>query len=458
MDDSRGLPKDLEPEWRGAFAWLERELDGKLVSAARQPRWRAAWVLEFERAGETLPLYWRGDRGLSEGINDVYDLAREEAILRVLEANGIPVPHIYTVCPDPHGIVMEYRPGLPNLADAADDRERESVMDHYLEILVAIHSIAPAEFEASGLQRPPAGSVALGDLDLWESIYRKAKRQPEPLIEFVLKWVRGHTPDREKLAFVLGDAGQLLFEAGRVSAVLDVEFGHLGDPIADLAGLRAREIFEPLGDLSRAVRRYCELAGEDVDPELLWWHTARFALYTPLSIAHVVADPDPGVDWAQYRAFFLGQARLALQGMAESMKVVLPGLDAPIPAPTSRSAAHQVLVAGLREQRDAGETPVAAYEAERMLRVAEYLERSESLGPYFESQERGDLRALLGHPAEPGAATNAELEVLVANAGPDRDEELLRYFQRRTLREHEVFRPAMREMEDKQAQPIRFRS
>jgi aminoglycoside phosphotransferase (APT) family kinase protein len=448
--------ESVDPEWREAFEWLERTLDARLLRAERQPRWRPAWVLELERSGERLPLYWRGDRGLAEGINDIYDLEREEKILRVLQANGIPVPHIYAVCRSPLGIVMEHRPGRANLAEAETEAEREAVLDHYIEILVEVHRIDAAEFEAVGIERPAAGAVALGDLDLWERIYRKAKRRPEPLIEFVLKWVRARAPARERVCFVLSDSGQLLFEAGRVTAVLDVEFGHLGDPIADLAGLRAREIFEPLGDLSRAVRRYGELAGAAVPPALLWWHTARFALYTPLSIAHVVADPDPGVDWAQYRAFYLGQARLALQGMAEAMQVDLPGLDVPEPVRTSRSSAHETLVTGLRQRRDSASDPVAAYEAERSLRVAEYLERAELLGPVIEAREREDLSSLLGPSAEIGPEADAALESLVLTAGPERDEELLAYFHRRTLREHELFRPAMREMEDQAAQPIRF--
>jgi hypothetical protein len=62
----------------------------------------------------------------------------------------------------------------------------------------------------------------------------------------------------------------------------------------------------------------------------------------------------------------------------------------------------------------------------------------------------------LGRSVGIGPEADAELESLVLGAGPERDEELLAYFQRRTLREHELFRPAMREMEDKVAQRIRF--
>ena len=446
----------LSPEWRDAFRWLERTLGGRVVRAEPQPRWRPAWLIDLQRDGEILPLYWRGDRGLSEGINDVYDLQREERILRVLEAHAIPVPHIHAVCPEPRALVMERFPGRANLAFAESEAEREAVLDHYVEIMAAVHAIDPREFEAAGLPHPPPGQAALGDLDLWEQIYRKAKRRPEPLIEFALKWVRRHAPRRERVSFVLSDSGQFLFDSGRVSAVLDVEYGYLGDPIADLAGLRAREIFEPLGDLSRAVRRYGEISGAAVEPELLWWHTARFALYTPLSVAHVSADPDPGVDWAQYRSFLLGQARLALQGIAEATGAETPELALPPGEASPRSPAHAALVDALTRRRDAAAESVDAYEAERCLRIAEHLRRVDEIGPDLDRQEREDRSRLLGRPAGMGAESDAEIEALVLAAGPERDAELLGYFQRRILRECELFRPAMREMEDKVAQPILF--
>jgi len=456
------LPKDdpidpfegLTPHWQRAFHWLEDRLGGRIVRLERQPRWRPAWAIDLKRGDETLTLYWRGERGVAEGINEIYDLEREGRILRVLAEHGIPVPRIHATCEDPNALVLERCPGRANLADAEGESERVQVMDHYVDLLAGIHSIEPQAFEAVGLAPPPSGQTALGDFDLWEGIYRKAKRRPEPMIEFLIRWVRRHAPHRDRTRFVLSDSGQFLFEQGRVTAILDVEFGYLGDPLADLAGLRAREIFEPLGDLSRAIRRYDALTGHELDGPLLAWHTARFALYTPLSTAHVIAEPQAGIDWAQYRSFFLGQARLALQGVAEAMQVRLDPFDGPKQMPRHARDPHGSLVEQLLDQRETAPGPVEHYEAERALRIAEYLQRVDRLGPEIDAAQRADRRALLpGAPAREEEAESA-LESLVLEAGPDRDEELLRYFHRQVLREHELFRPAMREMEDKTAQPI----
>ena len=71
----------------------------------------------------------------------VYPLEHEYEVMRVLEAHGIPVPHIYGFCDEPRGIVMEQAPGRANLATASRRGERRAVLDHYVEILVAMHRI-----------------------------------------------------------------------------------------------------------------------------------------------------------------------------------------------------------------------------------------------------------------------------------------------------------------------------
>ena len=69
----------------------------------------------------------------------------------------------------------------------------------------------------------------------------RSKAQPEPLIELALRWLARRAPgERKEVAFLTGDAGQFVFEHGRVTAVLDLELACLGDPLADLGALRSR--------------------------------------------------------------------------------------------------------------------------------------------------------------------------------------------------------------------------
>ena len=66
---------------------------------------------------------------------------------------------------------------------------------------------------------------------------------------------------RRDCTFVTGDSGQFLFDEGRVTAMLDMELGYLGDPLADLGGLFCRDLTESMGDLDVAIERYASATG-----------------------------------------------------------------------------------------------------------------------------------------------------------------------------------------------------
>ncbi len=446
--------QSVSAEWATAFAWIEETLGGKIVRAERQARWRPAWFIDLERGGELLPLYFRGERG--EADLGVYSLEREMSVLQVLEASDIPVPHVHGFCPHPRGIVMERCAGRANLATAVDDAERESVLDDYMALLARMHSIDVRAFEKIGLEMPVGPKMlGLGDLDVWERGYRRRKSRPEPLIEFVLGWLSRNVPhDREQVSFLCADAGQFLFDAGKVTAVIDLELACLGDPAADLAGMRCRDLSEPLGDLSRAVACYEAIAGYDVDRSAIDYHTVRFAIVTPLAVAHLVASPPPGIDLMQYLGWYLVYSRAPIEVIAREMQLELLPVEVPLADLTRHSPAHDALVAMLKPDGSDGDGAVAsdagtdfeAYRLDAAFRVAEYLRRADRMGPALEADELRDVAALLGR--SPGSVANAdeELEELVLEADPDLDGPLVSYFHRRMLRQEALIEPVMREL------------
>ncbi len=447
---------ELAPEWRRAFAWVEETVGGRVVRAERQARWRPAWFLDVERDGEILPLYWRGDRGL-EGINSVYDIRYESTFYPILEAHGIPVPHLYGLCSDPLGILLTRVPGRPNLATAESDAERLAVLHEYMEILARIHAIDPAELERAGLACPrEPGAIARGDLEIWVREFHKAKRRPEPMLEFLIGWCRRNAPaNRREAALVLSDAGQFLFDAGRVTSVIDLELAFLGDPLADLAALRTRDMAEPLGDLPRAFRHYEKVSGREVDLQAVRYHSARFNLYTPLTTAHLVADPPPGLDYGLYLAWHIAWARASLDAVAESMGIEVPAIRTPAPVATPRSPATRALVGMLKTPGEDGEeSSFRRYERLRALRTAQLLESAEGLAAALDAEEHEEAAVLLGRPMRNRDATDAALETLVASAPPERDADLLLYFHRRIQREQELYRGAMWEVENAVMKPL----
>ena len=459
MTDTTGSNReldDLSPEWQRGFAWVEQALGGRVCNLQRQGRWRPAWFFDLDKGGELLPLYFRGDRGWEEGQRVESVLEHEWNVYRVMEQYGLRVPHVYGLCPEPKGLVMERVPGRFNLGTVEDVAEQRSVLEHYIELIADLHRIPIAEFEAYGLMRP-AGErgLALGDFDAWVENFRKAKRRPEPMWEFAIQWIYRNIPaGRTDISCLQADSGQFMFEDGRVTALIDMELAYLGDPRADLGGLFSRDLGEPLGNLAHAIRHYARVSGRAVDLDVVRFHALRFNLCTSLVMAHFVAGAQPGEDQAMYQAWSIVWGRAALAGIAELTGMELPPLPQYALKPTSRAPAYDTLVHKLRTLCEATPDEGGRYALDQPLRIALALQRADALGPAFDAIEVDEMAALLGRRVEDIDEANAQLERLVMASGPERDAEFLAYFLRRVLREHELHRPALLQYGDRELQPF----
>jgi hypothetical protein len=439
-------------EWRRAFDWVEAELGGKVVRAERQPRWRPAWFLDVDSSEGTLPVYFRGERGESD--HGVYSLEHEMRVLQLLEANGVPVPHVYGFCPEPRGIVMERSPGRVNLATAENEAERASVLREYVEILARMHRIDLDRVEALGLRRPSnSRELGLADFDGWVRAYRRRKVRAEPIVEFLVRWVECNVPEqRDRAALICADSGQFLFEAGRVTALIDLELATLGDPMADLAGMLSRDLSEPMGDLTEAFRHYERVSGDALDTRAIDFHAVRFCAVTPLAVAHLVAAPPPGVDWVQYLCWYSVWLRGPLEIIAARAGVTLDAVQAPEPVDTRHSAGHVALGAMLGAD-DSGDA-FAGYQRGAAARVAEYLRRAERLGPRLEAEQLDEVGALLGVRPSDWSAADAALERYVEECDPDSAPDLVHLMHRSLQRLEIVLSPVMRELEGARMQIV----
>jgi len=433
-----------------AAARVEALVGGRVVAARSQERWRPAWFVDVERpGGETVGVYFRGDRGTAQ--HGVYPLEHEYEVLRVLEAHGIPVPHVYGFCDEPRGIVMEQAPGRANLATAVDEDERRQVLDHYVDILAAMHRIPLDAFAHLELPHPETPeALGLGDLGRWEKSFRSRSSRPEPVIEFVLRWLHENVPThRSRVTFLAGDSGQFLFDARRVTRVIDLELAYLGDPLADLAGMMSRDLSEPLGDLSRAFRRYGERAGEPVDVPTVLYHAARFAIVTPLATAPLTQAPPPGLNYVQYHGWDLVYGRAALSAIAQREGIDVPEPEPNEPVATRFGPAFEHAVALLEAPARAG------YEADVSLRLAQHLREVDRLGPALEARDLADASGLVGRRLEHWNEADAALAHFVREAPPARTGDVVRFLIRRCHRREALLGPALREIEGVSIQRIR---
>ena len=420
--------------------WIERTIGGRVVRSERQPRWRPAWFIDVERDGEILPVYFRGDRGSLD--HGVYALEHEYRVLGVLEAHGIAVPHVYGFCREPEGIVMERAGGRANLLTVEDPDERGAILNDYMTWLARIHRIGTGPFEAAGLS-VGGGALIMADFDRWEATFREKKARPEPFIEFAIGWLRRDPPARlAEPTLAVGDSGQFLFDAGRVSAVIDLELAFLGDPLHDLACMRLRDLAEPLGPLAPAFAHYEAEMGTPIDRSALDFHTVRFAVCTPMSVSHVLANPPDDIDLVRYLVWYVQFSRVALEIMAGLAGITLDAPPVAEAEATRFADGFAMLDAALADV--APDDPQQQFRLDVAQRLSAFLRCVNECGPRLERDDLDDAALLLGARPESWSDCDVELEAFVAKADRSADADLIRFFHRRMTRWQRLVEIGMR--------------
>lgn len=147
--------------------------------------------------------------------------------------------------------------------------------------------IAGADPKAIGLadklERVEPENCWQRELTYWENIINEDELQPQPIARAAIRWLRKNPPPAaQKISVVHGDyrTGNFLYnDNGEITAILDWEMCHLGDPLEDLAWaadpIWAFEGTDRPGGLiqrEEAFRLWEEASGLKVDPVAFrWW-------------------------------------------------------------------------------------------------------------------------------------------------------------------------------------------
>lgn len=209
----------------------------RLTGGASQQIW------SFEYGG--VPLILRrsdGDDSVSTS-QGLLGSEQEATLIDCLHAKGVMVPRVYTLlCPEDGigtGFVMSRIQGEALPARLLKDDIYKPALDVFVSDcareLARIHNAGSVTINPPLPVRTPAERVR----QLLE-IY-KMQDSPNAILAAALKWLRDHIPKSHAMTLVHGDfrMGNLLLEPTGISAVLDWELAHIGDPVFDLAYLCA---------------------------------------------------------------------------------------------------------------------------------------------------------------------------------------------------------------------------
>lgn len=420
--------------------WLERHLGGRVVRIERQPRWRPVWFADLERDGEILPLCVRGDR---TDMPLVFPLEHEMNLQRTMHEQGIPTPRVYGLIESPLAYVMDRVGGRNDFAESTDE-ERRAAVDEYLQILARLHALPIEPFVNAGVMRAatPAESGTFG-ISRYERLYRSVKKHPNPFLEFSLAWLKRNPPlSHGRESAIVWDSGQFHTEKGRILAVLDVEIGHIGDPMMDLAAWRQRDTIIGYGDFKALYARYEELTGRPVDLDALMRHHFAFTLSNELAFSAALREPAPDSDLMTNLQWCCETNLFATEALAEIYDLELPTVETPAPRTSRGRVAIDHLVHKLRSLPV--EDEYLQYQLRTMFRMARHVSRADEIGEAVSEADLDDLHRLLGRRPASWLEGEAELERFVlADAREGRhDIALIGLFHKRHLRAQMLLGPA----------------
>ena len=180
------------------------------------------------------------------GVVDT-NLGQEFALLRALAATGLPTPEALWADLEPRffgapSVVVRRSRGVAHRGALRDKdpmnlgpETRFSLARSFVDLLAAVHAVDVTAF--AGLLPESGADPAGSELVRWETELDVEALDPRGRLEPVRAWLHAHVPaPLPRPCLVHGDyrPANVLIENGSVSALLDWELAHLGDPADDL--------------------------------------------------------------------------------------------------------------------------------------------------------------------------------------------------------------------------------
>jgi aminoglycoside phosphotransferase (APT) family kinase protein len=313
---------------------------------------RATYIAKLQ-AGDDLVV--RLDTGDGPMAGTELSLAREAEVYRALDDTVVRIPHLHAVAPDGAALLVDRAAGIHEL-DVLSEAERLAVYTDFLAALADLHQVDPSTLELPSFRQPTDGpSHALEELDLWGRILDDRTKQPWPLAHFTRAVLRRCAPEHvSRTVLCHGDVGpgNFVHEGGRVTALLDWEFSHLGDPMDDLGWwvFRGHDMAGGCGDLRAQLVQWSATTGLPVDSPSIEYYRAFVMFRWLVSVASALDQGGGGMD----RSVYFGLVPILSIRLTRALAGLLgqPLAEPPPPPagePTPAAAVIQALDADLRD-------------------------------------------------------------------------------------------------------------
>jgi aminoglycoside phosphotransferase (APT) family kinase protein len=445
-----------------AREWIERTAGGRVVDCTQVAGGgRSGFAVDIAVGDDVRRLFLqRGGRG---GVGSFMGFAREAEVYRALEPLGIPIPHVWGVDEDLDVFLVDRAEGKVWFRPPRDDAVALAVAQDFMRHLATWHSTPARELDLPTFG--PVRSVREHQRDQLAGIQRLFEQedriQPiDALARAQLDHLVDHVPDFDgEPVLVQGDTGpgNFMYVDERVTAIVDWELAHLGDPMDDIAWLSWRATQQGWPDFPARLREYEAASGIDVDPARVRYYRLnacarlgpRFGLADmgegttrPLGPAGPV---DAAVDrYADGSGMVMNMLhrRMRLTAQADALGIELPGratVDEAPPLPHAKL--YDTVLGQLREIVERADDRAVSNLAKGAARQVKYLEELDRNRAHFEEHEVDDLGRLLGHAPASLDAGRTELATAARDGKVELDD-YLRYHWARLVRDDWMMREA----------------
>jgi aminoglycoside phosphotransferase (APT) family kinase protein len=442
--------------------WIERQCGGRIVDVEQQARWRTQHFVTLERPEGTVTILARSGRDpkilARSRLMSHFSIAHEARVLDALQGFDLKIPRFLGFSDDHQMILMECVDGTNDLTLEPDEATRLRIMNEYYEQLARLHSldVGPILENVPDIFVPttPDDVALAGKFQYQEADYLQSrpKLRPEPLLDLGIWWLHANVPQGDRpVSFVQGDTGpgQFMYADGTITALIDWELAHVGDPMLDLGVGRMRNMLYPTCSLAEPLRHYEEVSGRTIDRAAVRYYTVMSTLLTPLGTSVAIqrmsariSDMMPRFGWD------VTLRRGMCDALAEDLAIEIEPPELPEAPSIDQPTDQPALIDYLAEHLEINCMPiaqdaVARYEIDTALAVARAVQLDSRIGAELLADDLDDMGAVLGHRPRDREDGFAQLSEVI-DAGPEpRLEELVWLFSRIERRREHRWMPLM---------------
>ena len=446
----------------GTVEWIESITAERVSSLHRHVARREAWVVETLSSHTSKQLYFlRIDRAGAKGRGGPWSLLRETKIIQALAPTDVPAQKIIAWHDEFHLALQEMVVGDSEL-DQVDRPQQHAVMMNFMAALAELHRLDPHALNLSEHCSWPesAEQQALSEVYVIENLWRSMPMPPSVgrlFSAFGRRWLENHVPPHfQHTVLVQGDTGpaNFMFDGDTITASVDWELAHFGDPMEDLGNIVVRDYFYPSsgGDLQAYFAHYEQLSGIPFDVEKVKYYTVQQLLRSVRSLMYTVRSLQWNDEVAMNFGYEINCQRAMCDAIARAMGVScsaepMPELVVQLGDEDKDSGIIFSLIEQQLQQQilPAQSDSFIAHRVEHINAMVEFLHRKACYGSHLDRYEQNEIAVIMGVSFDDlPMAEDALLARIERMESIEEEHLILKYLHARAYRLEDLMEPLVR--------------